>query len=169
MSRLLRVLLLLSVLTGGAVLADSDDDFVPQAWRELEVPLPGIPADQNLQPFYVSAVEINRFYLDTESLSIGADGVVRFVLVVLTPGGARNVTFEGMRCETRERRLYASGRQNGVWSKARSVDWQPINDAAINRHHAALFLDYLCPGGVMASSVAEIKGALRRTGYQITP
>jgi len=164
-----RNLLLTLALASGGALADDNDDYVPQIWREQEVVMPAAPAEGSLQSFYVSAVAENRFLIDIASLSLGSDGVVRYVLVVLTPGGGRNVTFEGMRCETRERRLYASGRQDGSWSKARRVEWVPVRDANVNRHHAALFLDYFCPGGIMASSVAEVRGALRRTALQITP
>ncbi len=164
------VLLMLALIAGGALAsAESDDDFAPQAWREQEVGMPAAPVEANLHPFYVSPVESNRFYLDMASLSLGGDGVVRYVLVVLTPGGARNVSFEGMRCETRERRIYASGRQDGSWSKVRRVEWLPVREAGVNRHHAALFLDYLCPGGIMAASLGDIRSALKRTSYPSSP
>jgi len=98
------------------------------------------------------------------TLSVGSDGVVRYVLVMLTSGGARNVTFEGMRCESHERRIYASGRRDGTWSKSRNNEWSRINDEYANRYHAALFLDYFCPDGIPVGSVAEAQDALRRGG-----
>ena len=42
------------------------------------------------------------------SLTVGTDGVVRYTVVVTSPAGARNVNYEGIRCDTYEWRLYAS-------------------------------------------------------------
>lgn len=169
-----RCLLLLSLaLAAGAAVAapdlESDEDYLPKVWKELEVELPAAPVESNLQSFYVSAAASNQFFVDMATLTVGSDGVVRYVLVILTPGGARNVTYEGMRCETRERRVYASGRADGTWSKARRNDWSRIRDEYVNRYHAALFLDYFCPGGLIVNSADEARSALRRTTVQVTP
>jgi hypothetical protein len=152
----------LMVLVCNGVSADVEDDYIRQSWQEAEVVFPAPPEEGGLREFYVSAVAENRFFVDTSTLSIGADGVVRYVLMVLTQGGARNVSFEGMRCETREWRIYASGRADGSWSKARSDSWSPVRDAAVNRHRAVLFLDYFCPGGVIVSKVGELRNAFKR-------
>jgi hypothetical protein len=160
--------LLLGVCGMGAMLsyaADFDEDYEVRQWQEIELLLPAAPKQEAMQPFYVSAASSNRFSVDRSSLNIGSDGVVRYVLQVDTPGGARNITFEGMRCETRERRIYASGRLDGRWSKARNSAWERIRDIPPNRQHAALFLDYFCPGGVIAGSVAEVQSALLAGGH----
>lgn len=142
--------------------AAAEEERLNSVWQEVEWQLPAAPLAKNLLPFYVSAATSNRFLIDAASLSVGSDGVVRYTLLVLTPEGARNVGFEGMRCETRERRIYASGRLDGSWSRSRSKQWSRIQDAASNRHHAALFLGYFCPDGIMARSVDEILEALKR-------
>jgi hypothetical protein len=156
------LLAILVFLMSNGVIADGEEDYTRQAWREVEAAFPTAPVDGALREFYVSAVAENRFFVDTSTLSIGADGVVRYVLVVLTHGGARNVSFEGMRCETREWRIYASGRTDGSWSKARSDSWSPVREAAVNRHRAVLFLDYFCPGGVIVSNVGELRNVFKR-------
>lgn len=147
-------------------MADVEDDYIRKSWRESEVAFPVRPNESALREFYVSAVAENRFFIDTATLNIGADGVVRYVLVVLTHGGARNVTFEGMRCETGEWRIYASGRSDGSWSRARSENWSPIREAAVNRHRAALFVEYFCPGGVIASDVGELQSVFKRPVFR---
>lgn len=166
-------LLLFSFVLAGAAFAapeaESDDEYLPKVWKELEVELPAAPVESNLQSFYVSAAASNQFFIDMATLTVGADGVVRYVLVILTPGGARNVTFEGMRCETREWRVYASGRADGTWSKSRRNDWSRIRDEYVNRYHAALFLDYFCSGGIVVNGVDEARSALRRTSVPVTP
>jgi hypothetical protein len=146
----------------GNAQADFEEDYETKQWQELEVQLPAAPRADGLLSFYVSAASDNRFLIDQATLSVGSDGVVRYVLVVQTPEGGRNVTFEGMRCATRERRIYASGRHDGMWSKSRNNEWSRIQDVYANRHHAALFLEYFCPGGVIVRDAAEAVDALRR-------
>lgn len=163
--RSLALSLLTLVLTPSLAMADFEEDYESKQWQEVEVALPVAPKEANLQPFYVSAATSNRFFIDISTLSVGSDGVVRYVLLVLSPEGGRNVTFEGMRCESRERRIYASGRQDGSWSKARKNEWVRIQDAYANRHHAALFLDYFCPFGNIVRDAAEAKKALMLGGH----
>ena len=152
--------LLTSLLVSAAVFADFEEDYENKQWQEIEVQLPAAPKQETLLPIYVSAATENRFFVDGATLSVGGDGVVRYVLLVLTPQGARNVTYEGMRCETRERRIYASGRLDGTWSKARKNEWVRILDAWANRQHAALYLEYFCPIGTIVKDAAEARDAL---------
>lgn len=140
--------------------ADFEEDYETRQWQELEVQLPAAPKQASLLPFYVSAATENQFFVDGATLSVGSDGVVRYVLLILSPQGGRNVTFEGMRCETRERRIYASGRLDGSWSKARKNEWVRIQDVYANRHHAALFLEYFCPVGNIVRDASEARNAL---------
>ena len=155
-------LLLVVFLLQGRAQADSEEDYETKQWQEIDVPLPVGPAEERLQSFYVSMVTDNKFFIDLATLSVGSDGVVRYVLVIVTPSGARNITFEGMRCETRENRIYASGRRDGTWSKSRNSEWSRIKDVHANRHHAVLFLEYFCPVGVIVRDATEAKEALRR-------
>lgn len=156
----------LSLLCAATAFA-TDDDEAPDAgrWRESDIQFPTAPVPDNLLPIYVSAATTNRYLVDRATLTVGEDGVVRYVLVVLAVEGGRSVTFEGMRCETRERRLYASGRQDGSWSKVRRDEWLRIQDATANRHYAALFLDYFCPGGVIVRNADEARRALAGGGH----
>jgi len=155
-------LLAASAASSGAGFEDEDE---ARKWQEMEVEFPAFPKQEGLIAFYVSAVTENRFFVDPGSISIGGDGVVRYVLVVESGAGARNVSYEGMRCEARERRLYAFGRSDGAWSKSRNSQWERVREAAGNRHHAALFQEYFCPGGVIVSSADEARDALRRGGH----
>lgn len=152
----------------GAAAGDAEDDEEAKRWVENEVQLPSPPRQEDLIGFYVSATTDNHFFVDPTSLSVGNDGVVRYVLVVVSGAGARNVSFEGMRCDTRERRLYAFGRSDGTWSKSRSSHWERVREASNNRHHAALFQEYFCPGGISVKDAAEARNALRRGGHPST-
>ena len=163
---LLSGLLLASMALTTAYARDADD---PDAlkWAEAEIQLPAFPQEVNLREFYVSELTTHKFYIDTSSLSVGADGVVRYVLVVRTSGGATNFSYEGIRCASRELKIYASGRQDrkdsqgGQWSKARRGEWRPIENKPVNRHHAALARGLFCPNGIPIRTPAEGQEALR--------
>lgn len=159
--------MLLALALPFAVIAGDgqEEDYRPSRWEELAWQLPPAPVEARLLPFYVSATTTNRFFVDGSSLSVGADGVVRYVLVIQGGQGARTVTFEGMRCETREKRIYASGRYDGSWSLARKPEWSKVMEIQGNRHHAALFQEYFCPNGVIVRNAEESLEAFRRGGF----
>lgn len=163
---LLGVLGLLLPLAGQAAFIEEEEE---KPWQEIEAQLPPAPRQQDWLPFYVSAVAENRFYVDGASLSVGSDGVVRYVLMVVSPEGVRNVSYEGMRCETGERRIYASGRSDGSWSKSRNNAWTRIRNVPVNRQYAALFAEYFCLGGVIVRDPAEAISALKRGGHPSNP
>ncbi len=123
-----------------------------KSWKEIAVQLPAAPLEANLLPFDVSATASMRFAVDAKSLAAGDDGVVRYTLVGVSEGGARNVSFEGIRCATQEQKLYALGRADGSWGQARRSEWEPIINNALNRAQAALAQDYVCMGKVVAGS-----------------
>lgn len=148
----------------GPVCAGFEEDREAKKWEEAEVRLPAAPGKEGLLGFYVSATTDNKFFVDPTSIAIGGDGVVRFTLVIVTEGGGRNVSFEGMRCETRERRAYAFGHPDGTWAKSRSSQWERVREAVNNRHYAALFQEYFCPAGLVVRSAEDAVSALRRGG-----
>ncbi len=115
-------------------------------WQELEIEMPPPPEEASLREFQVVAASTNRFFIDESSLSVGEDGVVRYVLVVRAAGGAESVVFEGVRCATAERRIYAMGRADGEWAPARSSDWRRLGGAGYNQASAVLAQDYFCDG-----------------------
>ena len=151
-------------LCAAATAAADDDPYykAPPKWSESEITWPAFPKPENLIEFYVSATTRNHFFIDGSSLSVGADGVVRYVLVVKTAGGATDISFEGIRCSSGEYRLYAIGRSNDTWAKTRVVDWRPIENKTVNRYHAALYGDYFCPDHTSIVDAVEGKDALRR-------
>ena len=130
-------------------------------WKEAELRLPAYPSSADLIALDVRSPTRAQFFIDARSLSLAEDGVVRYTLVVRGAGGAENVSFEGIRCATAERKLYALGR-SGEWVPSRSDAWHWIADNALNRHHAVLAKEYFCPPGVVRPSLPEILDLLRR-------
>jgi hypothetical protein len=133
-------------------------------WREGEVALPAAPRPADLLPFFVSAASDFRFFVDRAALSVGGDGVVRYTLVARSPQGAESVSFEGIRCSTREVRHYATGRADGTWLR-HDTPWRRIEARSVQRWHNALAAEYFCPGGIPIGSAAEGADALRAGGH----
>ncbi|HEY8607263.1 MAG TPA: CNP1-like family protein [Noviherbaspirillum sp.] len=136
-----------------------DDEEKP--WQEIAVQLPQAPQQQNLAPLFVSAVATQKFEVDTSSITVGEDGVIRYVLVATSEGGARNVSFEGIRCATYERKLYAFGQPDGSWSRSRRDKWELITGNAVNRQHAALAKEYFCDLKTIAGNARDMADRLR--------
>jgi hypothetical protein len=135
-------------------LAPSDD----------QVALPPYPARQRLIEFDVSPTSEFRFFIDPASLSV-AGGVVRYTLVARSPAGADNVSFEGMRCQSGEVRVYALGR-DGAWVPAAAA-WRPIEPRAAQRWHNALLNEYFCPLKEPIMNAKEGIDALHAGGHPL--
>ena len=132
------------------------------AWKEVEPAFPVFPERANLIPLDLGSASTSSSYIDGKSLTLAEDGVVRFTLVVRGAGGAQNVSFEGIRCETAERKLYAIGRGDKEWIRPRADEWQRIRDNAFNRQYALLAKDFFCPMGSIRPNRDEILRSLRQ-------
>lgn len=165
----MKKLLIFLLLLPNAALAEwgqFDFDFDSEKpWTEIEAQLPAYPKSEELLPFFVSAATDNRFFVDGKSISVGDDGVVRYTLLVKSPEGAVNVTFEGMRCDSTESKIYAVGRADGTWSKARFSKWEAIEYKNRNRQYHMLYDDFFCPAGIIIVSPEEAVKALKRGSH----
>jgi hypothetical protein len=137
-----------------------DEEQEKLNWKEAEVQPPAYPKDADLIEFQVSSGATFRFYIDAASLSVGSDGVVRYTLVARSPAGVSNISFEGIRCNTKSVRVYAQG-TGGRWSP-RQGEWRDIEARTIQRWHNVLYFEYLCPRNRPIATAAEGVDALRR-------
>lgn len=131
-------------------------------WIELESKPPPYPQEQALVEFNAGAATSNRYYIDGSTLNVGGDGVVRYVVVIRAAGGATNVNFEGIRCDSRERKLYAIGRSDRTWATSRTQSWQLIQRGS---YQAVLSREYFCPNNGIILKAEEGIDALKRGGH----
>ena len=141
---------------------DYEFDEEKKSWKEIEAKMPPYPQSRNLLHL-VSGASLNRFYIDTESVSLGEDGVMRYTAVVRTAGGASNVSFEGIRCDTREHKVYALGRSDGSWVRARDTKWKYIELRDIAPYHHMLWREYFCVSRRQPATVRQAIDALKRS------
>ena len=151
-----------SVAAWPAAAGEAVEDTRPE---KKEEPLPPFPQAENLFFFNDTATTENQFMIDGNSLTVSSDGVVRFSLVIVSSAGARNVSYEAINCLTAERRLYALGRSDNTWARARNDQWLKIRDNTLNRQYAALYTEYFCPTASVLRDADEAREALRRGGH----
>lgn len=151
---------LLSACSGLSAI-EENDLFAPKAWQEAPSSLPAPPQAGQLIPFELLASSPMASAVDAGSISVGTDGVVRYTLVITSPSGARNVSFEGIRCATFEYRLYATLPAGGNrWAPSQETSWRPIQAVAHNNYRATLAKDYFCEGH--APTTDNVSGILAK-------
>ena len=143
---------------------DYDLDQEKKPWAELQTQLPPYPKPENLLRFDTGTNTSNNYFVDAPSISIGEDKVVRYTLVVKTGGGATNVSFEGIRCDAAQLRVYAFGHPGTQWSRARDVSWRAIEYREVNGHHNTLYRNFMCTQtrNREAANPRDIVAALKR-------
>ncbi len=130
-------------------------------WQEAGIVLPAFPREEDLIEVEISGPRTFTFLVDANSVSVGSDGVVRYSLIARSSAGARNVSFEGMRCETNEYRTYAYGSPDQTWAPASGDNWYPIRQLQTNNYRFALATYYFCPYRIPQSSSSKAVAALK--------
>jgi hypothetical protein len=139
----------------------------PEEWREGRVDLPPWPRDGDLVEFQPEVPGTAfRFYIDDRTLSRDAkDAVVRYTLVIESPSGTRNVSFEGIRCTLRGAyRVYAYG-TDGRFSRIGPSEWLPIPHLGSEAFRADLWRNRFCvPRETRPRTLTEMRRALQDRG-----
>ena len=115
------LLCLLTASSCWSQIADIDPD-----WKELEVPP---PAKFNVERMV--AIEMPRYVtvkigVDPDSLTIGTDGIVRYVMIAQSSGGNINAMYEGIWCRKGEVKTYARLGSDGKWDPVKDAQWSPL-------------------------------------------
>ena len=104
---------------------------------------PAYPKDENLLVLHIQEPKQRFNYLiDSRSLSVGSDSVIRFTLMAESKQGVRNISYEGIRCATKEYKVYAYGDGRGTLKAVRKPKWQRIKPRPLYRKE--LYTTYLC-------------------------
>ena len=129
-------------------------------WAEEAVAQPPAFSKDRLigleMPTYVSL----RFGVDPDTIVVGGDGVVRYVIVMTNPAGSTSAVYEGIRCITDEVKTYARLNAAGTWTALANPVWKPVNDNMPSRHAQAFARQGGCQNK-LATSQREIVAALK--------
>lgn len=150
------------VCAGGLGLAQAPEEPADKA-REFPAPPPPAFNTKGLVKIELTRSAGLTFGVDPATISIGPDGVVRYVVIATSPSGATNVMYEGIRCATAEFRVYARHYPQTGWSSVSSQEWRSLYATNQSRHALAIARGGACDAAVPRMTVAEIVRALRET------
>lgn len=172
-TRFTRLYVLFAMLWGTSVLAEDSpfihepEPFTPSSvkpgtpWTEALTRLPPLPADADLIEFRLDGAQDSfRYFIDGKHLSVGPDEVVRYTLVARSDTGARNLSFEGIRCTPQgQYRVFAYGTGSGFTPV--NEDWREIGPAT-ERYRVELQRHHFCiPRAFKPRPVKDMKRSLQ--------
>ncbi|WP_325343119.1 CNP1-like family protein [Xylophilus sp.] len=137
------------------------------AWKEGDVPTPPAFSLDRLIEVETSAASSLRSGIDPSTISIGADGVVRYVAVARNDT-ATNISYEGIRCNAAEHRVYARYYEGEGWKPA-DGEWHALVSNRAAPHARALARGGICVGAAPNTSPAQIARDLRNPPLYQTP
>jgi hypothetical protein len=142
-----------------AQLAPVDPD-----WKEQDAPPPPGFELKRLVPFDVSPNSSLKWGFDPETMKIGADSIVRYVVVAQSPSGTVNAMYEAVRCSTGEIKVYARYNKDSGWAIAKDPQWNPMR-SQVSTHALRLANQGMCTGAAPASTVREVVKSVSRPDY----
>ena len=141
-----------------AQLIDLDPD-----WKEVEVPAPPTFRTDKLLPLEMPRHISLKVGVDPETVRVTNDGIVRYVVVATSTSGNVYGSYEGIRCQTGEVKIYARHGATGKWSPVSDPQWKPLVDNQPSPHALAFARQGACEGRAATSqSTAEIISKLKR-------
>ena len=130
-------------------------------WIEAQTPLPPLPVESDLTP--IEAPRMDAAYdvlVDARNIVRGRDGVMRYTVVVRTPGGASNTFHEGLRCETDEVRTYAFATR-GDFKRIDDTAWSEMASRGPRAYQDYLANVIMCDRNGYAWDPENARAALR--------
>lgn len=138
-----------------------DDPDAPP-WQETAVKPPSTFSTDQLQAFDVSAGTALSYGIDPKTLSVGEDGVVRYVMVARSSSGALNVLYQGIRCQTAEVKTYGRWNNNAAsWNVNAKEEWHELSFSGFTRPAMLLARAGICEGRTINGNPQKILQTLK--------
>jgi hypothetical protein len=158
--RLDRVLPALLLLCAAATHAQFQMQPMDPDWKELEAPAPPPLRTSGLIPLEVERSAL-RFGVDPDSVSVGQDRIVRYVVVASGSSGAVNAMYEGIHCKTGEFKVYARHNPGTGWTIVGDSQWRSLHAQPQSRHSMVVARTAACIGHGSNRSAAQVVRDLR--------
>ncbi len=156
--------LLLCLLTAGSCWSQIGE--IDPDWKELKVPPPAKFNVERMVPIEMPRYVSVKVGVDPDSLNIGADGIVRYVMIALSSSGNVNAMYEGIWCLKGEVKTYARLNSDGKWDPVDDAQWSPLNGNQRSMHALAFARQAVCDGRAAAASTPqEIIRKLKQTHF----
>lgn len=139
------------------------DDPDAKAWQESAVNPPVSFSVDRLQTFPVAVESSLTYGIDPATLTVGEDGVVRYVLVARSSSGAINALYQGLRCQTGEVKTYGRWDNRSSWNINDKETWRPLSNSGFTRPAMVLAREGVCDGRTVNGNPRNILRALSTT------
>jgi hypothetical protein len=134
----------------------------PEPWKEAEVALPARFSTDKLLIVDIEDRSSFEYGIDPDTLSVGTDGVVRYVFVARSRSGAVNVLYEGVRCNAAEVKVYGRWDPDSAkWRTSSTDEWLAMDARGSTRRALKLAQTGLCDGRAPNGSPRQILDTLR--------
>jgi hypothetical protein len=155
------VVVLVGALAGVGVFAQNNNFEEPPPWQEQAQEPPANFDVENLIPVDNPSRSSRLSYgIAPATVAVGPDKVVRYVVIAKSPSGAMNTLYEGVRCDTREVKVYASWRKDSGWRELDDAQWTEVRHAS-SRYAQALANDGFCDVRIVFGTAESIVARLR--------
>ena len=130
-------------------------------WKEQDLVIPSYPQEDDLVQ-----IDIDRhdypytLFVDTRSLSVGKDDIIRYTAILRSKAGVDNISFEGILCIRHQYKRYAYG-TGGQFYPVPNADWRRIQKRRQDTYRNVLADDYFCPlptGNPVPQLINRLKG-----------
>ncbi len=98
--------------------------------QEIDVEPPGQFDLNTAEAFEMPGDQRLRYAVVPETLQIGDDGLLRYVLVATSSGGGQNVLFEALDCKRGEHKTLARwSSYQKRWTPVQTPNWEALSEA----------------------------------------
>ena len=129
-------------------------DSTPFAENDIVLPT-GMPDPKNIKGLLVTIGSPLFFGIDTTSIQLGSDKVMRYVMAIKNPSGTQQIKYEGIRCDTVEYKVFGHVNPEGKWV-LEGTDWKPIPKGGYNQYQATLAWEGFCSGNGPNYNTADV-------------
>lgn len=130
-------------------------------WTEEAAPSPPAFSRDRLIPIEMPPYVTLKVGIDPETVTVGTDGVVRYVVVMRNTSGSVNAAFEGILCSAGDVKTYARMGSAGTWTVVQEPQWRSMTDNLPSRHAFAISKQGGCDGR-SAAKAADIVRVLKQ-------
>lgn len=151
-----------SLLGAAAHSANAQTSYTDEkVWSEAAAAPPAAFSTEVLIPFEVMKASALTYGVDPNTLTVGQDGVVRYVMVARSNSGALNVLYQGIRCATAQTKTYSRLSDKGTWNTSPDAEWQALSFRGPTRPAMILARQGVCEGRTITGNAQKILAALK--------
>ncbi len=154
--RTLLSLVAVTTLTCSSLWAQTGNGLDNPDWKEEQAPPPPTFSKDALVRIDMPAHVSVKVGVDPNTIVVGTDGVVRYVIVMVNSSGSVNAVFEGIRCASDEVKTYARWNSAGTWTVLADPPWKGINDNMPSKHAYAFARQGACDARIAPTKEAII-------------